>query len=169
METLDRRKRASAAPRVGTRIRIKTAQVVMFHHDTEATGSFDWTADELLAAIRAHRPSRASDPDRTFCVGTQPEYLSVSTTGPRRFAGQHPVWGEAGNFEGAMIFTDLTFRDVRGILEWFYAGRRAEGCFAPYHGRFEFYRPEQEDAPSAAAADPPAPHGRRQARPSARR
>jgi hypothetical protein len=168
MTTLDRPKKATAATRVGTRVRIKTAQVMMLHHDTNAMASFEWTVDELLAAIRAHRPSRASDPDRTFRVGTQPEYLAISTTGPRRFAGQHPVWGETGKFEGAMIFADLTLRDVRGILEWFYAGRPAEGCFAPYHGRFEFYRPEQADAPPAAA-DRTAPDGRRQATPSGRR
>ena len=41
--------------------------------------------------------------------------------------------------EGAMMFDDLTFDDVRQILEKFYAGRTAEGCFAPYYGHFQFY------------------------------
>ena len=29
------------------------------------------------------------------------------------------------------------------FLSEFYAGRSGEGCFAPYDGRFEFYRPNK--------------------------
>ncbi len=40
--------------------------------------------------------------------------------------GQHPLWGEQDKLEGAMMFDDLIFDDVRQILEKFYAGRSAE-------------------------------------------
>jgi hypothetical protein len=42
-----------------------------------------------------------------------------------------------------MLFDTLTLEDVHQIVEKFYSGRSAEGCFAPYYGRFEFYRPDQ--------------------------
>ena len=31
-----------------------------------------------------------------------------------------------------MLFDKLTFEDVQQIVETFYSGRSAEGCFAPY-------------------------------------
>jgi hypothetical protein len=81
--------------------------------------------------------------DRTVIVGEQREYLAISTVGAHWFVGQHPLWGEQGTLEGAMLFDNLTFEDVQQIVETFYSGRSAEGCFAPYDGRFEFYRPDQ--------------------------
>ncbi len=103
-----------------------------------------WTEAELLGAIRSQQPRRRSSPDWTFCIGNRPEYIAISTSGPRAFYGQHPLWNQEGQFEGVMFFRDLHASDVRHILPQFYAGRRAEGCFAPYHGEFKFRIPAEE-------------------------
>ena len=115
--------------------------VSLYFHDTEEGGAHRWTLDQLLVMIERHRPDQAEGPDRTFMVGGKREYLAISTCGPDHFKGQHPLWGEEGKFEGAMMFDDLTFDEVRQILEKFYAGRRTEGCFAPFYGHFQFYVP----------------------------
>ncbi len=57
--------------------------------------------------------------------------------------GQHPLLSETGTMEGAILFDNLIFEDVRESLEQFYAGRSGEDCFAPYYGRFECYRPDK--------------------------
>lgn len=113
--------------------------VSLYFHDTERDEGHRWTLEHLLAMVQRHRPEHVEDPDRTFIIGGKHEYLAVSTCGPDHFKGQHPLWGEQGKFEGAMMFDDLTFEEVREILEKFYAGRRAEGCFAPFCGHFQFY------------------------------
>jgi len=105
-----------------------------------------WTLDRLLLMLEHQRPVLDGDPDRTFVVGGRRKYLALSTAGTHYFIGQHPLWDENGNIEGAMLFDYLTFEDVRQILEKFYAGRSSEGCFAPYYGRFEFYRPHKPQA-----------------------
>lgn len=91
--------------------------------------------------LQHQRPVLDGEPDRTFVVGGQRTYLAISTAGAHWFIGQHPLWSEQGKIEGAMLFDNLTFEDVRQVVEKFYSGRSAEGCFAPYYGRFEFYRP----------------------------
>lgn len=119
-----------------------TRKVVnVYFHDTEEGGRHRWSLDQLLGMIERHRPAQTEGPDRTFMVGGKREYLAISTCGPDHFKGQHPLWGEEGKFEGAMMFDDLTFDEVQQILEKFYAGRRAEGCFAPFHGHFQVYVP----------------------------
>jgi len=115
--------------------------VSLYCHDTEEAEAHRWPLDQLLVMIELHRPEHVEDPDRTFVIGGKREYLAISTCGPDHFKGQHPLWGEKGKFEGAMLFDDLTLADVRQILEKFYAGRRAEGCFAPFYGHFQFYMP----------------------------
>ena len=115
--------------------------VTVCFHDTERGETHRWPLGQLLTTIERHRPAYIEDPDRTFMVGGKHEYLAISTTGPDRFGGQHPLWGEQGKFEGAMMFDDLTFDEVREILEKFYSGRRAEGCFAPFYGHFQFCVP----------------------------
>ena len=115
--------------------------VSVYCHDTEDGGAHRWPLDQLLLMIERHRPEHIEGPDRTFMIGGKREYLAISTAGPEYFKGQHPLWGEKGKFEGAMMFDDLTLDEVRQILEKFYAGRRAEGCFAPFHGHFQFYVP----------------------------
>jgi hypothetical protein len=103
---------------------------------------------DAAATPRGAAPPRAASPRRpdvTFVVGHLPEYLAISTLGPRQFSGQHPIWGDAEKFEGSMIFDDLIFADVESILTKFYDGRRAEGCFAPYDGWFQFYQPDGAD------------------------
>lgn len=115
--------------------------VSLYFHDTEEAGAYRWTLDQLLVMIDRHRPTQTEGPDRTFMVGGKREYLAISTCGPDHFNGQHPLWGDKGKFEGAMMFDDLTREEVRQILEKFYAGRRAEGCFAPYYGHFQVYVP----------------------------
>lgn len=116
-------------------------KVSLYFHDTEEGGAHRWPLDHLLVMIERHRPEHIEDPDRTFMIGGKREYLAISTSGPDHFNGQHPLWGGKGKFEGAMMFDDLTFDEVRQILEKFYAGRRAEGCFAPFYGHFQFYVP----------------------------
>jgi hypothetical protein len=113
--------------------------VSIYFHDTEGGGKHRWTLDRLLVMIERHRPSDYGGPDRTFVVGGKREYLAISTAGPDHFKGQHPLWGEKDKFEGAMMFDDLSLDEVRQVLEKFYAGRRAEGCFAPFYGHFQFY------------------------------
>jgi hypothetical protein len=123
----------AATARAGT-------SVSTYRHDTQREEHRTWSLAETVAALRRRRPQRAADPDWTFCIGAGREYLAISTDGPRAFVGQHPLWGEGDVFEGAMIFAPLSLRQVVEVLEKFHAGRRAEGCFAAYHGRFEFYR-----------------------------
>lgn len=115
--------------------------VTVYFHDTERDEEHRWPLNHLLVMIERHRPEHIEDPDRTFIIGGKQEYLGISTCGPDHFKGQHPLWGEQGKFEGAMMFDDLTFDEVRQILEKFYAGRRAEGCLAPFYGHFQFYVP----------------------------
>ena len=118
--------------------------VSVYFHDTERGETHRWPLVRLLVTIECHRPAHTEDPDRSFTVGGRREYLAISTCGPEHFRGQHPLWSEQGKFEGAMMFDDLTFDEVREILEKFYAGRRAEGCFAPFYGRFQFYVPPKD-------------------------
>jgi hypothetical protein len=120
--------------------------VSLYFHDTERDERHRWTLEHLLAMVERHRPGPDGGPDRTFVIGGKREYVGISTSGPDHFTGQHPLWGEKGKFEGAMMFDDLTREEVRQILEKFYAGRRVEGCFAPYYGRFEFYRTDRPQA-----------------------
>ena len=115
--------------------------VNVYFHDTEESGTHRWTLDQLLVMIERHRPHQTEGPDRTFMVGGKREYLAISTSGPDHFKGQHPLWGEKDKVEGAMMFDDVSSHDVRQILETFYAGRKAEGCFAPYYGHFQVYVP----------------------------
>ena len=115
--------------------------VTVYFHDTERHEAHRWPLDHLLVVIERHRPASVEDPDRTFIIGGKHEYIAISTCGPEHFKGQHPLWGEQGKFEGAMIFDDLTWDEVREILEKFYSGRRAEGCFAPFYGHFQVYVP----------------------------
>jgi hypothetical protein len=115
--------------------------VSIYFHDTHGSEKHHWTLDRLLVMIERHRPDPAGGPDRTFVIGGKREYLAISTSGPDHFKGQHPLWGEQDELEGAMMFDDLTFDDVRQILEKFYVGRSAEGCFAPHYGHFQFYVP----------------------------
>jgi hypothetical protein len=128
------RQRSTVRPSSGAR-----KVVSVYFHDTEGGQKHRWPLNHLLAMIQRHRPDQTNDPDRTFIVGGKREYLAISTAGPDHFKGQHPLWGDKAKFEGAMMFDDLTVDDVRQILEKFYAGRTAEGCFAPYHGHFQFY------------------------------
>lgn len=117
--------------------------VHVYRHDTGEESTTSWTLPELLAAIGERGPAEAP---WTFVVGDGAEYLAISTEGPRALTGQHPLWGEGGKFEGAMIFADLSPSDVHAILRKLYQGRRAEGCFARHWGRFEFYRPERSES-----------------------
>lgn len=112
--------------------------VGLLRHDTLEEETYVWTLAQLLAAVRKRRPRRNGDPDWTFLVGDRPEYLAISTAGPRAFIGQHPVWGEGETFEGNMMFDGLRWDNVGDIFEMFYRGRMAETCFAPYHGIFRF-------------------------------
>jgi hypothetical protein len=120
--------------------------VGLYFHETERDERHRWTLQRLLMALAWHRPRDQAAPDRTFVVGGKREYLAISTEGPDDFTGQHPLWGANGTFEGAMRFQGLTMDDVRQVLEKFYDGRRAEGCFAPYDGQFQFYVPPQRGA-----------------------
>ena len=117
--------------------------VSVFSYDEEPL-TFSWTLDELLDAIDRNQPRGPDDPDWNFAVGEKPDYLVISTSGPGVFRGQHQIWAEDGKFEGAMLFDHLTLTDVSEILGRLYQGRRAEGCFAPYTGRFEFYRSDRD-------------------------
>ena len=121
--------------------------VSLYFHDTDEGGSHRWALDHLLVMIERHRPKHIEDPDRTFMISGKREYLAISTSGPDHFNGQHPLWGDKGKFEGAMMFDDLSLDAVRQILEKFYAGRRAEGCFAPFYGHFQFYVPPKPGTP----------------------
>jgi hypothetical protein len=121
--------------------------VGLYFHDTEREESHRWTLAHLLAMVERYRPAQDGGPDRTFVIGGKREYLGVSTVGPDHFKGQHPLWGENRKFEGAMIFDGLSFDDVQQITQKFYAGHRAEGCFAPHHGRFQFYVPPKAILP----------------------
>jgi hypothetical protein len=122
-----------------------TRKVVgLYFHDTQRDERHRWTLELLLMALARHRPADGG-PDRTFVVGGKREYLAISTAGPDDFTGQHPLWAKDGKFEGAMRFEGLTMDDVRQILEKFYDGRRAEGCFAPYYGQFHFYVAHKEN------------------------
>jgi hypothetical protein len=134
-----------AGPIEGRAAGARRRLVDVYHHQDARVEQFEWELEEMLAAIRQRRPRRRRDGDWTFCVGDRPDYLAISTDGPRAFSGQHPLWGVDGRFEGAMLFHDLTLDDVAGILGRFFAGRRPEGCFAPYRGTFKFYQPGSED------------------------
>lgn len=93
--------------------------------------------------LQHQRPVLDGEPDRTFIVGGQREYLAISTVGAHWFVGQHPLWGEQSKIEGAMLFDNLTLEDVKQIVEKFYSGRSAERYLAPYYSRFKFHRPDQ--------------------------
>jgi hypothetical protein len=97
-----------------------------------------------MAAIRRRRPRRRSDEDTTFTIGSRPDYLAISTDGPRQFIGQHPIWAASGKFEGAMMFRALILRDVIEIIGAVYAGRNAESALARYQGVFQFYTPDPD-------------------------
>ena len=120
--------------------------ISVYFHDTEESRKHRWPLDHLLVMIQRNRPAQADGPHRTFVMGGKREYIAISTSGPDHFNGQHPLWGEQSKFEGAMMFDNLPYEDVRHILEKFYAGRSSEGCFGSYYGHFEFYRPDKPRA-----------------------
>lgn len=118
----------------------RTRSVSIYRHDTREESTATWTLLELLVAIGWYA---GADTDWTFVLdGEEPDSLAISTAGPERFIGQHPLWGDGGKLEGTMIFEGLTLPEVYALLEKFYAGRSAESCFAPHYGRFEFCRPD---------------------------
>ena len=125
------------------RLRSGRKRVIVYLHDSQRHKQHHWTLDRLLLMIQHESPVLDDDPDRTFVVGGTRKYLAISTAGAHYFIGQHPLWGEKGKMEGAMLFDNVIFENVRESLEKFYAGRSGEGCFAPYDGRFEFYRPDK--------------------------
>ena len=114
----------------------RTISVGIYRHGTGEESTATWTLLELVTAIGWHA---AADAGWTFVVGEEPDCLAIGTAGPESFTGQHPLWGEGGTLEGAMIFDGLTLSEVSALLERFYSGRRAESCFTPHHGRFEFH------------------------------
>jgi hypothetical protein len=111
-------------------------RVIVYFHATRRDERHRWTMDRLLLMLELPCPVFDGEPDRTFVVGGQRKYLAISTAGAHWFIGQHPLWSEHGMIEGAMLFENLTLEDVRQVIEKFYSGRSAEGCFAPYYGRF---------------------------------
>jgi hypothetical protein len=140
------RDQSSPSPRTTPRTVLSPVSIVrkvvtVYFHDTERYETHRWPLHHLLVVIERHRPASIADPDRTFIIGGKHEYIAISTCGPEHFNGQHPLWGERGKFEGAMMFDHLTREEIREILEKFYSGRRAEGCFAPFYGHFQTYVP----------------------------
>ena len=142
-------KSASAAGATGQARPIARKPVSFYYHDTGKHEAHRWPLDWLLLMIQHHQPQQADWPDRTFVIGRKGEYLAISTTGPRRFGGQHPVWDGKDKIRGAMLFDGLTFQHVRQILARCYAGRPAERCFTPRRGRFQPYFARKPGAGSA--------------------
>ena len=132
-------KRAGAGGATGQARPIVRKQVSLYYHDTAEHEAHRWPLDWLLLIIQHHQPQQADWPDRIFTIGGKREYLAISTSGPRRFMGQHPVWDGKDKIRGAMLFDGLTFRHVREILARYYAGRPANRCFAPRRGQFQPY------------------------------
>jgi hypothetical protein len=121
-------------------VMVETRTVSVYLHETGETLDLTCTVADVLRAMRTHRPRRRADASRTFCIGSRPEYIAFTTTGPDGFIGQHPIW-DGDKLEGAMRFPGLSWRDVVIAVRTFYASRRGETCFAPYNGTFCFYRP----------------------------
>lgn len=136
------RDQPSPPPRTAPRtVSARRKVITVYFHDTERHETHRWPLPHLLGVIERHRPASIADPDRTFIIGGKREYIAISTCGPEHFNGQHPLWAERSTFEGAMMLDDLSWDEVREILEKFYSGRRAEGCFAPFYGHFQIYVP----------------------------
>ena len=115
----------------------RTLSVRIGRLDAKEESTVTWTLVELVTAIGWHA---AADAAWAFVVGEKADYLVITTAGPEGFMGQYPLWGEEGKYGGWMFFDGLTLSEVFAVLEKFYAGRRAEACFAPHSGRFQSYR-----------------------------
>lgn len=100
----------------------------LFHESLAEESGILAARDELLEVLA--RLQRA--PRWTVVVGDEAEYLAITAVRPGGFVGQYPVRTETGYHEANMMFHGLTWGDVAAVISAFYAGRRAESCFAPY-------------------------------------
>jgi hypothetical protein len=103
----------------------------------EGGRSFNLTFSAVLSEILRLSPRKPGDQEWSFLLGGKRDYIFINTSGPAVFSGAYPVW-RGRKFAGCVMFS-LRRRDVRLVINRFYAGRSMRDCFPKRGGEFRPY------------------------------